>query len=518
MIRTTFQQILGLVLLLFGYYSLAHYAGWPGPYGVVHAVGYEWNAGILPHDIEVSCARWVLGWIPGAGFGVALGLATGRIIAVRHTLEPFRLLLRALPFIGLVPIVIRLFGTSEDGKILLIAWVACSVCWPIVDTASAAIPPAMMWRAQTLGANVQDRVRIVWMCCQRAIYGALRTSLSITWIVVATVEMAGVFQRSAGDFWSEGLGYRLFRAQQEGQDGVLIGALLIFALVGSGGEILFAGVWHAILGTSLRLRQRHASRFIDALPALGNDSTMTWGGAGELEVRNLAASYNGSAVFSDCSFEVASGETLTVLGKSGSGKTTLLRIIANLMGQDLRVTGEVLIDKRRSNADQRIGIVFQDALVFSQMTVWENVVFGHRARTNPANAYRLLVQFGLDSLVTRIAETLSGGQRQRLALACALANFPQVLLLDEPFGALDAITRHQLQTQFRIQVRGFTTCLFVTHDLDEAIEVSSNRIMVGIGNQSEIVDIPSVQSRIADWKLQADYTHLRNHLFETLEG
>lgn len=517
MMRTTFQWAIGFSLLLVGYYFVAHFAGWPGPFGIALAIRQNWTDGVLPHDIEVSAARWMLGWIPGTALGVGLGLATGRIIAVRHTLEPFRLLLRALPFIGLIPVVIRLFGTSEDGKMLLIAWVACSVCWPIVDTASAAIPLAVMWRAETLGASSWDRLRIVWLYCRQSIYSALRTSLSLAWIVVATVEMAGVFQRSTGSFWTEGLGYRLFRAQAEGQDGLLLGALLLFALVGAVGEIFLAGIWHSVLRLSLKLRQRSTSHFLKSVPAAGDAGNTAWQNAGELEVTNLATQYNGHPVFSGCSVVIAPGETLTVLGKSGCGKTTLLRAVANLVGKDLDSSGEIEINGQPAASDQSIGFVFQDALVIPLLTVWENVVFGHQARKNPVNAYHLLITFGLDGFATRLAETLSGGQRQRLALACALANFPQVLLLDEPFSAADAITRRQLQEQFAAHVRGLTTCLLVEHDVDTAIELSSGRIMVGIGSGSEFVVIPNPSVRGEDWKSKAEYAELRQHLFRSLD-
>ena len=517
MIRRMLGWIVGLGVLLLGYYSLAHYAGWPGLIGVAHAVGKTWKEGLLPHDIEVSAARWMLGWIPGAVLGVGIGLVSGRIILARHTLEPFRLLLRALPFIGLVPVVIRLFGTSEEGKVLLIAWVACSVCWPIVDSASSAIPITVMWRAETLGAGPLDRFRIVWLYCRRSIYSALRTSLSLAWIVVATVEMAGVFQRSTGSFWSEGLGYRLFRAEEEGQDGLLIGALLLFALVGAIGEILHVGIWRGVLKISLKWRQRRGSKFIQSLSANNDEGNLAWQNAGELEIRELATQYDGRQVFSHCSFVVSAGETITVVGKSGCGKSTLLRAIANLAGHDLRITGKILINGSETGTDQSVGLVFQDALVIPLLTVWENVVFGRQARKKPENAYQLLAAFGLDGLVGRLAEKLSGGQRQRLALACALANYPEVLLLDEPFGALDAITRRQLQEQFAEHVRGLTSCVLVTHDIDEAVELSSGRVMVGIGSESELIAVPNPDFRGEDWKATAEYARLRQHLLHSLD-
>jgi ABC-type nitrate/sulfonate/bicarbonate transport system permease component len=381
--KTILLRTLGIALLVCGYEGLANYAGWPNPLGIFCALQTEWNAHVLPHDIEVSCARWMLGWVPGAAIGIAIGLVTGRVSAIRSLLEPARLLLRALPFIGLVPIVTRLYGTSEMGKRLLIWWIACSVCWPIVDSAARSVPANIMWRASTLGASRIDRGKLVWAHCEEAVYSALRTSLSLAWILVALVEMVGVYQRSAGTFWSEGLGYRLFRAQEEGQDGLLIGVLLVFAAIGGIAEILLRSVWRSSQNLSLYFRKRKATSIISALAQHRDKSARPWQKAGELEIRGLSAGYKGKEVFTGCSLDVSSGETLAVLGQSGAGKTTLLRAIAGLYGNDLQIKGSVLLDRLPVQLDQRIGIVFQEALVFSHMTVWENVLFGRKARMNP---------------------------------------------------------------------------------------------------------------------------------------
>jgi ABC-type nitrate/sulfonate/bicarbonate transport system ATPase subunit/ABC-type nitrate/sulfonate/bicarbonate transport system permease component len=509
-------RALGVGLLLCGYQALAWYAGWPGPRGIMQALDVEWSAGILSHDIEVSCARWMCGWIPGVLIGISLGLITGRIKAIRNLLEPSRLLLRALPFIGLVPVVTRLFGTSETGKRILIAWITCSVCWPMLDAASSSIPLPAIWRARTLGARPIDRARLVWGFCQSSVFSALRTSLSLGWILVALVEMVGVYERSAGRFWSEGLGFRLFRSQEEGQDSLLIGVLLVFALVGGIGEILLSVFWNAALSLSLRLRKRRILRVIDTLMKRSEKPKTEWNQPGNVRVEGLQTNYDGSPVFSGACFSVEPGETLAVLGKSGSGKTTLLRTIAGLCDDDLHMSGKVLIDGEPAKADQRIGIVFQDALVFPHMTVWENVLFGRRARLRPIHAYHLLVEFGIDQLATQVADTLSGGQRQRLALACALANAPQILLLDESFGALDAITRSQLQSQFVRDVRGKITCIFVTHDIAESIEVASKRVMVGIGAHARFIEVPRSRNLDQPGMTDQEELHLRKHLYQTL--
>jgi ABC-type nitrate/sulfonate/bicarbonate transport system ATPase subunit len=321
--------------------------------------------------------------------------------------------------------------------------------------------------------------------------------------------MSGVYEQSSGNFWSEGLGYRLFRSQEDGQDGLMIAMLLTFALTGGAGEILLTCIWKSVKWIGRFLRRRQIRGAINALKRRVRTADVAWPKPGSLCVEDLSADYGGSLAFSKCSFSVAAGETLPILGESGSGKTTLLRAVAHLFGDGLHVEGRVLVDGELAVQDQRIGIVFQDALVFPMLTVWENAIYGKHARANPAYAYQLLVDFGISDLVTQGSDALSGGQRQRLALACALANAPRILLLDEPFGALDAITRYRLQEFFVTQIRGRTTCLFVTHDINEAIEVASEEIMVGLGERAKLLKVQQPE---------ANSPRLMDHEYRSLHG
>src|SRR6187401_1398014 len=170
-----------------------------------------------------------------------------------------------------------------------------------------------------------------------------------------------------------------------------------------------------------------------------------------IEVRNLTKGFGSFVALRDVSFRVDSGELVALLGPSGSGKTTLLRIIAGLEAPD---AGSVLFDgddaTQRSAKDRGVGFVFQHYALFRHMTVFENVAFGLRVRPwrlRPSRSeiaervHNLLQLVQLDYLGDRYPSQLSGGQRQRVALARALAVKPKVLLLDEPFGALDAKVR-----------------------------------------------------------------------------
>jgi sulfate/thiosulfate transport system ATP-binding protein len=196
----------------------------------------------------------------------------------------------------------------------------------------------------------------------------------------------------------------------------------------------------------------------------------------------------GAAAVDDVSFDAKSGVITTLLGPSGSGKSTLLRVIAGLERPD---SGNVLInglDSTRVSPRQRnVGFVFQNYALFRHMTVFENIAFGMRVRGRGRDEVRgrveeLLELVQLSSYATRFPGQLSGGQRQRVALARALATNPQVLLLDEPFGALDARVRVELREWLLgFQERAGVTTIMVTHDQEEALELSDHVVLLNAG-------------------------------------
>jgi sulfate transport system ATP-binding protein len=211
-----------------------------------------------------------------------------------------------------------------------------------------------------------------------------------------------------------------------------------------------------------------------------------------IEVRHVSKTFGKFRSLDDVSFSVASGELVALLGPSGSGKTTLLRIIAGLEFAD---AGSVLLedeDATDRNARERgVGFVFQHYALFRHMTVFENVAFGLRVRPRAKRptdeAIRKKVQgllelVQLDYLGNRYPRQLSGGQRQRVALARALAVEPKVLLLDEPFGALDAKVRQELRRWLRrLHEEIHLTSVFVTHDQEEALELADRVVVMNNG-------------------------------------
>jgi sulfate transport system ATP-binding protein len=216
-----------------------------------------------------------------------------------------------------------------------------------------------------------------------------------------------------------------------------------------------------------------------------------------LEAKNISKTFNTFQALKDVSLTVERGEFMALLGPSGSGKTTLLRIMAGLDRQD---SGEIRFDEEdvsgRSLRDRKVGFVFQHYALFRHMTVIENVAFGLKvrpadSRPNPTEIKRrvdeLLKLVQLDHMGQRFPSQLSGGQRQRVALARALAIEPSVLLLDEPFGALDAKVRKELRRWLRrLHDEMQLTSVFVTHDQEEALELADRVAVMSQGKIEQV--------------------------------
>jgi sulfate transport system ATP-binding protein len=216
-----------------------------------------------------------------------------------------------------------------------------------------------------------------------------------------------------------------------------------------------------------------------------------------IEIEHVSKQFGSFAALKDVSLTIPSGELVALLGPSGCGKTTLLRIIAGLETVD---SGRILFNGQDTTSshvrERQVGFVFQHYALFRHMTVLENVAFGLRVRpraTRPSNAdikdkvMELLRLVQLEAQATRYPSQLSGGQRQRIALARALAVEPQVLLLDEPFGALDAQVRAELRRWLRrLHDEIHITSVFVTHDQEEALEVADRIVVMNKGKVEQV--------------------------------
>jgi sulfate/thiosulfate transport system ATP-binding protein len=216
-----------------------------------------------------------------------------------------------------------------------------------------------------------------------------------------------------------------------------------------------------------------------------------------IEIRNIHKQFGDFQALGDVSLDIHSGELIALLGPSGCGKTTLLRIIAGL---EIADSGTILFSGEDTThvhvRERQVGFVFQHYALFRHMTVFENVAFGLRVKPRAERpseeqikkkVHDLLSLVQLDWLADRYPSQLSGGQRQRIALARALAVEPKVLLLDEPFGALDAKVRKELRRWLRrLHDDLNVTTIFVTHDQEEALEVADRVVVMNKGNVEQV--------------------------------
>jgi len=219
-----------------------------------------------------------------------------------------------------------------------------------------------------------------------------------------------------------------------------------------------------------------------------------------IEIQNISKSFGAFTALKDISLKIEEGELISLLGPSGSGKTTLLRVIAGMESPDPHPNSHVLFFgedvANKPVGDRKVGFVFQHYALFKHMSVFENIAFGLRVRPRSQRpspsmihdkVHSLLKLIQLEGFGSRFPKQLSGGQRQRVALARALAIEPQVLLLDEPFGALDAKVRKGLRDWLRgLHDELNTTTILVTHDQEEALEVSDRVVVM---NQARIEQV-----------------------------
>ena len=223
----------------------------------------------------------------------------------------------------------------------------------------------------------------------------------------------------------------------------------------------------------------------------------------DLHLSGITKHYPGVAALDDVDLEIASGELVALLGPSGSGKTTLLRVIAGLLHPDAGTLhfGDTDATEMRLR-ERNVGMVFQQYALFRHMTVKDNIAFGLRSRPRRHRPPRaeiakrvdeLLTLIQLPELGTRYPDQLSGGQKQRVALARALAIRPNVLLLDEPFGALDAKVRVELRRWLRrLHEQTGQTTVFVTHDQEEALELADRVVVMREGRIEQVATVEEI--------------------------
>ena len=241
----------------------------------------------------------------------------------------------------------------------------------------------------------------------------------------------------------------------------------------------------------------------------------------EITIANVSRGFNGHTVLDNVNLTVREGELLALLGPSGSGKTTLLRLIAGLDQPDAGSIAIGGIEATQAHPAARgVGFVFQHYALFRHMNVFENIAFPLRIRKTPkaevnVRVTELLKLIQLETLAGRYPAQLSGGQRQRVALARALASQPRVLLLDEPFGALDAVVRRDLRRWLRqLHEEMHITTIFVTHDQEEAFDLADRIVIMNGGKicqQGAPIDIYQHPADVFVHEFLGESNHITGH-------
>ena len=230
-----------------------------------------------------------------------------------------------------------------------------------------------------------------------------------------------------------------------------------------------------------------------------------------ISIKNLTVCYDGCSVLNDVQFEADKGEFIAIIGKSGSGKTTFLRALANF----IPFSGQISLPKN-------IGMVFQHYAVFPWLTVSENIAFGLEDKNKTKQA-RIISEHlrlaGLEDKKNSYPDELSGGQIQRVAIARSLAHSPEVLLMDEPYGALDAYTRDKMQ-QWLLDIWAMhkKTVIFVTHNIEEAVFLADRVLVLNHYKFSREFAVPFARPRREEVKFTPEFNRLRKEIFESINS
>lgn len=509
-----------LFLLLLIEFICLFFPAFPHSVAITTALVELFRSEVIVHDIFVTLARWGIGFVGGSVVGIALGLFTGRVRWARIILEwPF-VSFRGVPFIALVPIFLFVFGLSEFGKFMLVGFVAATFTWITVHNAAVAIPASVTWRLQVLDI---PGWRKFWLgilpSTTQSIHTALRIAITVSLNAVLFAESRLVIDCASGlTWWCGGLGYQLYRAYDLGSYPSMLATVIVIGTIAIIIDRIFLVLWD--VGASLRKRwlayqvHRELQKLATNTPRFSQDVSLFPRGASDLVVTDLSVSLKGRTVIRNTSLVARKYEITALISPNASGKTTLIRAIAGLVSKDMKITGDIKIGSHKPKGT--IGLVLQNAPVFEHLTVWGHVLMGMRSPTTD-DKYRvkmMLLRFGILDVAHRLVSELSGGQKQRVAIATALAYESEVLLLDEPFSALDEVTKSDIYEFFWDNISGYMTIVLVTHHIRDAIALA-HRIRVGVHTEAHehvFAEDESPEDRLRDHQVNDIETRIRKEL------
>ena len=471
------------------------------------------SRGPLFTDWSASMERVLIGYSLAVFSGIGLGLIFGVIPMLEQALSPIIEILRPIPPIAWIPISVILLGLGNPSAYFIIYLGAFYPVFTNTILGLREVNPVYVEAARSLGVPLWRRyLHVVWPSALPSIFAGLRVALGFAWMCVVAAEMVAA---------DSGLGYEIQLNRQALNIDAVVAGMIVIGFTGLG--MSHAMTWLAWLCLPWR---RTVPLDVHQEDGFGQESsrppdTKWLDRGGGLEIRDLSFSYPGSNIILDnLNLTAHPGEVVGLLGVSGSGKSTLLRLIAGLEEPG---SGSIRIDgKLPCHRASDVTMVFQSGALFPWKTILDNVEFG--VSPDLVDQKRTISLACLDLVQLRskadyYPHQLSGGQQQRVALARALANRPRVLLLDEPFAALDSQTRELLQEDLSALVSGCgVTVVVVTHDISEALFLADRVIVIaseGAGIAGEF-QVPAKRPRGVKFRDLAETQKLITQLRRTL--
>ena len=446
----------------------------PAPTAIAQAAVQLTLSGELIANVGISLYRALAGFLIGGIIGFGLGLLNGISPIAERFLDSTVQMIRNIPHLALIPLVILWFGIGDPARLFL---VALGVFFPIyINTFHGirSLDPNLLEMGKVYGLRPRELFwQIILPSALPSMLVGLRYALGIMWVTLIVAETIAA---------NSGIGYMAMNAQRVHANRCGSAKHFVVCPARQTGRFDRAGAGALVVALASKPRnlmiwdeKKMKQTEYQGATAHNRD----YNNGAHLKVQNLSKDFGNFQVLKDISLEITPGEFVAFVGKSGCGKTTLLRLLGGLdqptQGQ-IEQNGQVL---HGLNRDARV--MFQDSRLLPWRRVLENVSLGLKHRAQEQGQWAL-EQVGLGDRATQWITQLSGGQRQRVALARALVSQPRLLLLDEPLGALDALTRLGMQNLIETlwQEQGFTA-LLVTHDVEEAVYLADRVIVIEEG-------------------------------------
>ena len=490
-------------MLLLSLAELAVKTGWvsanllPAPSDVVQTLVVMGPQELLRHMLA-STGRVASGFALGAGLGLLLGAVVGLSRRSEDLLNPTFQALRAIPSLAWVPLLLLWLGIDEASKVVLIAIGAFFPVYMGVSSGFRDVDRKLVEVGQMYGLGPVAMVRRVLLpAALPPILTGLRNGLSLSWMFMVAAELIAATQ---------GLGYLLTDGRETGRADIVLAAIFFTCTAGPAERHRDAAARTTAASLARHAgHARHLTRYLSP--------TMT----DLLNIRIRSKHYGQHRVLGRVDIALQAAEVVSLVGASGCGKSTLLRVVAGLERDfvgDIQLNGHVLNDRSPD-----IGYIFQEPRLFPWLGVAENIAFGADPRKpEPERVTELLNEVGLDGLAQSLPKQLSGGQAQRAAIARGLYNRPRLLLMDEPFSAVDAFTRMKLQDLLtRIVQHHGITVLLVTHDIEEAVYLS-DRVLVLEADSGTVRTEVAVPHNRPRQRADNDLTATRAQILENLHA